>query len=211
MLRQLIDLVTIVARALANSGTKDRSLPAPLDKRRAAAEAARREIETRKARLLEVQNSLHVEIYKSLITNTFDYLRTTTQALQTVTGLFLTAYLALLAAFRKDIGFPDLATLLWAMTPVFFWALSLASLLVTAITYGGFDFAVLGFEQAMNTYAMVLRARRRQLIAPAICTLLGIIAFAYVFDPILIRPAAAKSAVKQQAGPGAGAPSRHTP
>ena len=142
----------------------------------------------RRARQQDIEKSVQVEIHRALIANTLDYIKTTAQVLSGVTGVLLSTYIALLVGFRRDTGFSNAGEWLLALIPVVLWLISLTSAFIMAVASPRQDLVVLDLRAAMDTYGRVLRSRRNQLIAPAVLTLTGLIAFAFLFNPVFVKP-----------------------
>jgi hypothetical protein len=150
----------------------------------------------------DLKKSVQLEIHKATINNTFDHIKTTSQTLNTVTGLLLTTYIALVVGFRKEVGFPEPLHWLSALAPAACWIGSLTLAFFQVIMQPGVDLAVSTYTHALQTYSEIIAIRRRQLRIPAILTLLGLIAFAVIFKPVFVDIPNAKptSEQKQQKG-----------
>jgi len=148
----------------------------------------------RRARQQDIEKSVQVEIHRALIANTLDYIKTTSQVLSGVTGVLLSTYIALLVGFRRDTGINGIGEWFCVLIPVMLWLASIASAFVMAVASPRQDLVVLDLRAARETYGQVLRARRNQLIAPAILTLFGLVAFAALFNPVFVNPRRAAAA-----------------
>ena len=119
------------------------------------------------------------DLAKLLTTSTLDYLKGIAHGMQTLTGLLLTAYIALFVAFGKEYGFFELSPLVTGV-PVACFGLSLLVGLIHAIAYRGGDFEYGDLESTLSAYEKAVTARKRQLLGPCVLTLLGIGSFAFV-------------------------------
>jgi hypothetical protein len=95
--------------------------------------------------------------------------------MQTITGLLLTAYVALLVAIWKqaDVNLGVVNGLI-SFVPVALFVGSLTFLVVKAASYRGTDIVVGSLSSAVDAYEKAIAVRRSQLIVPGIFTLLGI-------------------------------------
>jgi len=143
----------------------------------------------------ESPNPLIIEIPKILLSNNLEYIRGTLQTLQSLTSILLTAYIALLVGFRKDVGLQNELTLLVAFLPILCWGSSLFWGFISAAVYlkSKNEFRFGNLESTVTAYEEVLRRRRKQILLPAILSFLGLICFVIsffvVFLPTLARPA----------------------
>jgi hypothetical protein len=152
----------------------------------------------------EAERPIDAELTKIIFSNSFEFIRATTQILQGLTSLLLTSYIALLVAFCKDNGLHGFGTVAVAFLPVVLFAGSLTIAFVQAVTYKGADIT---FDEAGNpvgaitTYETIAAARRGHLLWPAILTAIGIIAFIWSFFAVFIP--AAELGKRDQARQGA--------
>ena len=123
--------------------------------------------------------ALAFELTKMLLASSLEFVRAAAQALQAVTGLLLTAYLAGIAAVGKAHSGLEISAWLAAMPAVLFTA-SLAVLYATTLLYRGGAFVFGALDQTLAAYEAVLKKRRRQVIAPALLTLAGAVVAAIV-------------------------------
>jgi hypothetical protein len=140
----------------------------------------------------QAERSIDIELTKIIFSNSLEFIRATTQILQGLTSLLLTAYIALLVGFCKDSGLHGFRTIAVAFLPVVLFAGSLTIAFVQAVTYKGANITLdkngnpIG---AIATYEAIAAARRRQLRWPAILTAIGILAFICAFFVVFV-PAA---------------------
>lgn len=120
-----------------------------------------------------------MQITVLLLTNSLEYLRGTSQVLQTLTSLLLTAYVALLGAVGESLGLLSMSVVVTGL-PIALFTLSLALLFVRAATYRGEQFTFHDIDGTLKAYEAAVQERRKQLVAPSILTLLGIASFALV-------------------------------
>ena len=115
--------------------------------------------------------------------NNLEFIRGTIQALQGLTTILLTAYIALLVGFRKEIGFSDKRTLLLAFLPIIFWGASLFLGFVSAGMYlrHGSRFVYGDIISTVRAYEQVVSKRLRQLLWPAILSFAGLVCFVVSF------------------------------
>jgi hypothetical protein len=150
----------------------------------------------------KVERPIDTELTKIIFSNSFEFIRATTQILQGLTSLLLTSYLALLVGFCKDSGLRGFGTLAAAFLPVILFAGSLIIAFVQAVTYKGADITL---DQdgnpvgAIATYETIASARRRQLLWPATLSAIGVIAFIWSFFAVFIP--AAQLGKRDQTGP----------
>lgn len=195
-----MSLVRVVLALLQRFLVEDLVAPAPPSPTSLGEVVSANEVyEKRKARQQDIEKSVQVEIHKSLINNTLEYIRSTAQVLNGVTGVLLSTYVALLVGFRRDTGFAGLGDWLYALIPMMLWVASLAGAFVMAVTSSRYDLVILDLRASMDTYAEVLRSRRRQLVWPAILTGCGLLAFLVLFNSVFVVPRQAAS--RPQSGP----------
>jgi hypothetical protein len=117
---------------------------------------------------------LQFEIAKQVIVSRLEVVKTAGTTLQTLNGVFLTAYLAFLAAARTNPGSAafDLFGAIW---PIPLFLISLVLSFVTSVAHPGFWLVVGDLDGAVEAYERIVRSRRRQLILPALLTLFGIV------------------------------------
>lgn len=201
--------MTLLGRVLADE------LSAPPRPRVLVSASSDSVYEARRARQQDIEKGVQIDIHRSLINNTLEYIRNTAQVLNGVTGVLLSTYVALLVGFRKDTGFAGLGDWLWALIPAMLWMASLASAFVMAVTSSRYDLVILDLQAALETYAEVLHSRRRQLIAPAILTGCGLLAFVFLFNSVFVVPRTktdgAAVSTPATAGPKPGGPPPQTP
>ena len=127
--------------------------------------------------------ALAAELPKILLTNNLELIRGTMQALQGLTSILLTAYIALLVGFRKDVGLHDNLTLVVAFLPIVCWSGSLFWGFVSAGMYlrRGSRFVYGDIVSTVRAYEEVVRRRLQQLLWPAIFTFVGLICFVVSF------------------------------
>ena len=118
------------------------------------------------------------EIANVLLTNSLEYVRGTNQALQTLTSLLLTAYLAAVGAFADD-QLADVSVILLAL-PAGLFTLSLVLLFGRAALYRGSEITFGDLAGTVAAYEEALAQRRSQLLLPSAVTLLGLISLAAV-------------------------------
>ena len=116
---------------------------------------------------------LERELTKLLVGSSLDFVRGTGEALQSVTGLLLTAYLAAIVAVAKVHGSLGVSAVVAAL-PVILFTASLCVLFGTAALYRGGNFVLGDFDSTLSAYESVLRSRRRQVVVPALLTIAGI-------------------------------------
>jgi len=117
---------------------------------------------------------LQFEIAKQVVISRLEVVKTAMATLQTLNGVFLTAYLAFLAAARTN---PDSATfnLFAAAWPIPLFLASLILGFITGVAHPGFWLVLGDLDGAINSYEQIVRSRRRQLILPALLTLIGVL------------------------------------
>lgn len=132
---------------------------------------------------------VEIEAAKIVLTNSVDYIKTTAQTLQALTGLLLTAYVALLVGFCKDTGLPETGSLVQGFLPIVLLIASLLTSGISAIFHKG---GTLWFDEArqpqepLSTLDQVLKARRRQLLWPGVLTLLSVVAILNSFLNVMV-------------------------
>jgi hypothetical protein len=134
------------------------------------------------------RNDTATEISKLILSNNLEFIRGTLQALQAFTSLVLTAYIALLVGFRKDLGFHDKRTLIVAFAPILCWGASLFLSFLTATRQlqGGSNFTYGDLESTVNAYEQILSDRRKQLLIPGVLCLTGLICFFVAFFVVFL-------------------------
>ena len=97
------------------------------------------------------------DLTKLLVADTLQLLRGYVQGLQAITGLFLTAYVGLLAAIWKQANVVlDTTNAIFSFTPLVLFMLSLILLVVRAAVYRGTDIVVGDLGGATHTYEEAL-------------------------------------------------------
>jgi hypothetical protein len=122
----------------------------------------------------DIATKLQFEIAKQVVVSRLEVVKTATATLQTLNGVFLTAYLGFLAAARTNPASMtfDLFGSLW---PIPLFLISLIVGFVTGVAHPGFWLVVGDLDGAVYAYEQVVKSRRRQLIMPATLTLIGVI------------------------------------
>src|SRR2546423_2810667 len=137
----------------------------------------------------ESPNQLALEISKLILSNNFEFIRSTLQSLQTFTSLVLTAYIALLVGFRKDIGFHDKRTLFLAFSPIICWSASLFWGFATAARHlkRQREFVYGDLESTVEAYEQIVRERSKHILWPGILCLLGLVCFVIAFFTVFLK------------------------
>jgi hypothetical protein len=114
------------------------------------------------------------DLTKILLGDTLEFLRAQAQALQAITGLLLTAYVALLVTIweRQDVAV-GVVTGIICLAPVALLVASLAVMIFRATTSGSATIVVGSLESAVAAYEHAIATRRSQLVIPGILTLAG--------------------------------------
>src|SRR5256885_11943749 len=140
-------------------------------------------------------NATELEVTKVIFANSFEFLRSTAQVIQALTGLLLTAYIALLVGFCRDHGLHGACQLLAAFAPIALFSASLAIALIQAITYKGTKFVMdesTGIPlKPFDTYDTIISERRHQLVWPSFLTGAGVLMLIVSFFIVLIPSATA--------------------
>lgn len=118
---------------------------------------------------------LLLEISKSLLTGTLATTRGAMQILQGLTGILLASYASLLVGFGKQVGMNRIPRFA-AAAPIVFYVLSLATGFGQVIFYRGARIVLGDLYSGMEAYERVVKAQRRQLIAPLILLFAGLAA-----------------------------------
>jgi hypothetical protein len=125
-----------------------------------------------------LQRSLQLELAKVIWTSSMDFIKTTTQLLQALTTLLVTAYIAFIAALGKQLALNTIPTV-WVVLPIILFLASLAASFATAARYQGEPLQLTDLAAAADAFERTVQHRRKQLWAPSILLLLGIAALAY--------------------------------
>lgn len=116
------------------------------------------------------------ELNKLLLSNTIDYIRTTSQQLQTVTGILLSSYIAIFFGLGKQFGLQkNVPTWIYAI-PIVFFTLSLIASFVIAL-FSEISKSSLHWESADTAFFDNLKRRQRQIYSPAFLSFCGLISF----------------------------------
>lgn len=129
---------------------------------------------------VEILKKYEQEVTKLLLSNSVEYIRTTSQQLQTVTGILLSSYIAIFFGLGKQFGLPmNFPT----------WAYSIPIVCFTISLIGSFVIALFGktskstpgdWVGAESAFSENLKNRQRQIYLPAVFSLLGLISFASI-------------------------------
>lgn len=132
---------------------------------------------------------LEIEAVKVILSSSLDFIKTTGQALQTLSSLLLTAYIALLVGFCKDASFEGHWTYILTFLPI---ALLLTSLVITGA------FAIIGYRgrtllidekgiayEPFDLLGEIVNARKRQIYIPALLTMLGVVSIIVSFFAVI--------------------------
>jgi hypothetical protein len=117
---------------------------------------------------------LQLEVAKQVVVSRLETVRTAAVALQTLNGLFLTAYLTFLAVVRTNPGSTTF-NLFGAIWPIPCFLASLIVAFVSSVAHPGFWLVVGDLDAAIEAYEQIVRSKRRQLIIPALLTLIGLV------------------------------------
>ena len=124
------------------------------------------------------QRTMQLELLKIVWSSSFDFVKTTSQLLQALSTLLVTAYIALLAGLGKQLSLNTVPTG-WIILPVALFVASLAVSFAGAALYRGESVDLTDLHSAATAFERTLEHRRMQLWAPALLLLAGIVALAY--------------------------------
>lgn len=128
----------------------------------------------------EILKKYEQEVTKLLLSNTIDYIRNTSQQLQTVTGILLSSYIAIFFGLGKQFGLPkNVPTWIYAL-PIGFFTLSLISSFVIALFSKSSASSPGNWESAHSAFYTNLKRRQRQIYLPALLSLCGLFSFATI-------------------------------
>jgi hypothetical protein len=122
---------------------------------------------------------LQPDVYRLLWSSSLDFVKNTAQLLQALTTFLISAYLGFLGALGTSLGVKFVEPV-WVLLPIVLLLLSLGSSLLSAVIYRGEDLFITDLEQALQVYEDTLRARRRQLWAPALCFFAALLALTWL-------------------------------
>jgi hypothetical protein len=128
----------------------------------------------------EVLKKYEQELTKLLLSNTMDYIRTTSQQLQTVTGILLSSYIAIFFGLGKQFGFPPGVNKLVYSIPIIFFASSLILSFIMALFSKVSTSSPGDWESAHFAFFENLKRRQKQMYWPALLSLVGLISFVVV-------------------------------
>ncbi len=128
----------------------------------------------------EVLKNYGHEITKLLLSNTIDYVRTTSQQLQTVTSILLSSYIAIFFGLGKQFGLSkDVPTQVYAI-PIVFFAASLITSFIIALRSKSSTSAPGDWISADKAFDENIYRRQRQMYLPAILSGIGLLSFVVI-------------------------------
>jgi hypothetical protein len=128
----------------------------------------------------EVLKTYGQELTKQLLSNTIDYVRTTSQQLQTITSILLSSYIAIFFGLGKQFGLPQNVSVWYYIGPMAFFTLSLIFSFLIALFSRASQSAPGDWESLHTAFYDNLKRRQKQIYLPALCSLIGLIWFVFI-------------------------------
>lgn len=126
----------------------------------------------------EVLKKYEQELTKQLLSNSVEFIRTTSQQLQTISSILLSSYTAIFFGLGKQFGLPkNVPTWVYSI-PILFFTASLIVSFVIALLSKTSTSSPGDWESAENAFTANLKRRQEQMYIPAFLSALGLISFA---------------------------------